>query len=146
MCYNSLLLHVLQGPNFASPQSYFLQSPIAEKFRDLSINWSSSTRSNQISCRPPSFLSPSVLQFDSHNRGDSCRFSQPTSKDRATACSVEKKRGINDLMGKFMSEYSKNHTVDGLHNNQKAGSYSYIRRLSYYFYCNLIPVFRLRGF
>ncbi|VVB12193.1 unnamed protein product [Arabis nemorensis] len=98
------------GPNFASPQSYFLQSPIAEKFRDLSINWSSSTRSNPLSCQPPSLLSPSVLPFDLHNRGDSYGFSQPTSKDR----------GMSDLIGRLMSENSKNHTI-GILNNQKTG-------------------------
>ncbi|ESQ55217.1 hypothetical protein EUTSA_v10024526mg [Eutrema salsugineum] len=111
---------VALGPNYLPQLPIFFQSPIAEKFKDLSINWNSSTGSNQISCRPPSFLGQSVLQFDLHNRGDSYEFSRPTSKDRATACSIEKKWGMNDLMGKLMSEKSKSHTSDIL-NNQNAG-------------------------
>ncbi|CAH2078359.1 unnamed protein product [Thlaspi arvense] len=108
------------GPNFSPPPSVFFQSPIAEKFRDLSINWNSSTGSNQISCRPPSFVGPSGLQFDIHNRGDSYEFGQPTTKERATACSVEKTRGMNHLMGKLMSESSNSHTSDIL-NYRNAG-------------------------
>ncbi|KFK28739.1 hypothetical protein AALP_AA7G040500 [Arabis alpina] len=89
------------GPSFAPPQSYFLQSPVAEKFRNLT---------NHISCQPPSLLSPSALQLDLLNLGDRYGFSQPTSHDR----------GMTDLMGKLMSEKLKNHTIDIL-NNQKAG-------------------------
>lgn len=103
------------------PPSCLFQSPIAQKFKDLSINWSSSTGSDQISYRPPSLLGRPALRFDLHNRGDNYEFSQPTSKYKATAYSAEKKRGINDLMGILMGDNSKCHTSDIL-NYQKAGS------------------------
>ncbi|KAG7584911.1 hypothetical protein ISN45_Aa02g002950 [Arabidopsis thaliana x Arabidopsis arenosa] len=99
------------GPNFSPSPSFLFQSPISEKFKDLSINWSSSTRSNQISYQPPSCLDPSVLQFDFRNRGGNNEFSQPASKERVTACTMEKKRGMNDMIGKLMSENSKHYRV-----------------------------------
>ncbi|CAA7054671.1 unnamed protein product [Microthlaspi erraticum] len=108
------------GPKFSTPPSYLFQSPIAQKFKDLSINWSSSTGPNQMNFRPPSFLGRPVLQFDLLNRRDNYEFSQPTSKDKATAYSAEKKRGTNDLMGILMGDNSKCHTSDIL-NYQKAG-------------------------
>ncbi|KAG7542003.1 B3 DNA binding domain [Arabidopsis thaliana x Arabidopsis arenosa] len=102
---------VALGSNFLPSPSFLFQSPISEKFKDLSINWSSSTRSNQISYQPPSYLGPSALQFDLRNRGGNNEFSQPTSKDRATACPMDKKRGMNDMIGKLMSENSKHYKV-----------------------------------
>ncbi|KAL1201818.1 B3 domain-containing transcription factor VAL3 [Cardamine amara subsp. amara] len=99
---------VALGPNFSPSPSFLFQSPISERLKDLSINWSSPTGSNQISRQPPSLLGPSVMQF---NRGGTYEFSQPISKDRATACSMEKKRGMNHLMGTLMNENSKNYKV-----------------------------------
>ncbi|KAF8096960.1 hypothetical protein N665_0298s0030 [Sinapis alba] len=107
----------VSGPNFKPPPPSFLfQSPIAEKFKDLSIEWSSSTRCY----RPPNLLGPSILQCDLRNRGDGFEFNQPTSKEKSTAYSMEKQRGMNDLMGKLMSVNSNNHTSSILY-NQKAG-------------------------
>ncbi|XP_006283162.2 B3 domain-containing transcription factor VAL3 isoform X1 [Capsella rubella] len=114
---------VALGPNFPPSPSFLFQSPISEKFKDLSINWSSSTRSNQISFQPPSCLGPSVLQFDLRNRGDNNEFSQPTSKERATACSMEKKRGINNLIGKLMSENMQKYKVSPFPNGPNINVY-----------------------
>jgi len=111
LCAITVCIHVFQGPNFSPSPSFLFQSPISEKFKDLSINWSSSTRSNQISYQPPSCLDPSVLQFDFRNRGGNNEFSQPASKERVTACTMEKKRGMNDMIGKLMSENSKHYRV-----------------------------------
>nr|AGN12860.1 putative B3 domain-containing transcription factor VAL3 [Leavenworthia alabamica] len=99
---------VALGSNFSQSPSFLFQSPISEKFKDLSINWSSPTGSNQISYQPSSLLGPSVLQF---NRGGTYEFNQPISKDRATACPMEKEKGMNLFMGKLMNENSKNYKV-----------------------------------
>lgn len=138
--YNSLF-YAFQGPNFRPPPSFLYQSPIAEKFNDMSLDWSSSARSY----RPPNLSGPSILQYNLHNRGEGYEFNQPTSRDKATAYLTEKQRGMNHLMGKLTSLNSNNHSSSILY-NQKPGPYSYIKSFSYYFYCNLIYVFWPRGF
>ncbi|CAN6920666.1 unnamed protein product [Brassica oleracea] len=116
-CLTCARKKVSVGPSFRPPPPSFLfQSPISDKFQDLSIDWNSSTRS----CWPLNLSGPSIRQSDLHNRGDCYEFNQPTSKDKATAYSTEKHRGMNDLMGKLMSVNSNNHTNSILY-NQKAG-------------------------
>ncbi|XP_010434162.1 PREDICTED: B3 domain-containing transcription factor VAL3-like isoform X1 [Camelina sativa] len=111
------------GPNFSPSPSFLFQSPISEKFKDLSLNWSSSTRSNQMSFQPPSCSGPSFLQFDLRKRGDNNEFSQPTSKERAAACSMERKRGLNNMIGKLVSENSKNYEVSPFTNGTNVNVY-----------------------
>ncbi|KAJ4912819.1 B3 domain-containing transcription factor VAL3 [Raphanus sativus] len=115
-CLTCARKKVSVGPNFRPPPSFLYQSPIAEKFNDMSLDWSSSARSY----RPPNLSGPSILQYNLHNRGDGYEFNQPTSRDKATAYSTEKQRGMNDLMGKLMSVNSNNHSSSILY-NQKPG-------------------------
>ncbi|KAJ0239440.1 B3 domain-containing transcription factor VAL3 [Hirschfeldia incana] len=136
-CLTCARKNVSAGTNFRPPPSFLFQSPVAEKFKDMPIDWSSSTRSYQ----PPNLSGPSIMQFDMHNRGNSYEFNQPTprdkalhnrgnsyefnqptSRDKATAYSTDKQRGMKDLMGKLMSANSNNQTSSILYNQKPVES------------------------